>query len=73
MSFQARAKRLVLVNASATAGVETVAITRLRRKGYERLCFVAKLAELCWLQGVDAHAKRCVVAKLTSKKLVATR
>jgi len=64
---------LVLVNASATAGVEAVAITGLRREGNERLCFIAELAELCWLQRISAHAKRCVVAKLTSKKLVATR
>jgi len=64
---------LVLVNARTTAGVEAVTIAGLRREGNKRLCFVTELAEFCWLQGVDAHAKRCVVAKLTSKKLVATR
>ena len=63
----------MLINASATAGVEAITISWLRRKGYERLCLVTELAEFGWLQGVDAHAKRCVVAKLTSKKLVATR
>ena len=63
----------MLIDARAAARVETVAISWLRRKGYERLCFIAELTELCWLQRVDAHARACVVATLTNEKLVATR
>ena len=61
---------MMLIDAGATTGVETVAISWLRGEGYERLCFIAELAKLCWLQRVDAHARACVVATLTSKKLV---
>ena len=71
MFFKARAKGLMLVNASAATRVKTIAITRLRREGNKRLCFVTELAELCWMERVDAHAKRCAVAKLTNENLVA--